>query len=914
MAQSTMIEPVRASVVNANLFKNVIPPPPAEEKLVSYLRIRPIPVAQESPFHVCQDKRLMARPPKESKAYKNLKDGETGVRSYLFNHIFDEKCSQEEFYAGTALPLVHRAIKGESSLLFAYGTTNSGKSFTMRGTSDHHGIIPRALNDIFAFLGDRVTSTPMYKPGRFAEADALFDSSLKKEKGLSKFIMENSLRTAKNTETYSSFLSLSKSITESFASQDEILSQDLKDQKFDVWVSYLEFYMDNLRDLLAIGEEGKKAEQLLLCSDSNDNYYVKGLRHIQVSNVNEAYKCLIYAWDSIHKAATLLNQDSSRSHSIFTITLIAYDTSSSSSSGRCPIVSNLSFCDLAGSERGNRTNNTGDRLKEAAKINNSLMVLKQCVNALRVNQKSDARPQVVPFRNSPLTKFFKSYFNGSGFATMIININPSKEYYDETLISLQFSVDASDLTVPPKETRLRLKNSICRLTQSRLTQQWLESGQNWSSFAPVSTRDTTSLMENTETDETEDSESCEYKSQLEQTLLENINPDVIDLLAEHIEEINDKFEKDKIVWEMQIRKDVADKLQKIHLDQINDKDEEIAELKKQREADIAKIEDWYKKRCANLKRELQVKTEECAKSNETNETLESQVIPLKNEIASLKQTNNQLQEENEKLLHSAAAHDNEKEKLNQQVSEMQHEMGHLESMLSECQNENEKLKKEMSKLSETYEKQILQLKEQSQTLTLSKKESSNQVQLLCDKIKSLESTIEKHVQTISILEKQISASKVDSATSDIDSAEEIASAPESNTISSLVPMSAEDSFKINVEAKETRKRKQQQQQQPVIEARRDLNVDAYLNALRKNEIEATPAPKTKRKKTKPVEKDDDDDEDKDAKDPDATLISEDESSDDEDELGLQSRSTRSTRTGSSRVTRSRALKVSHCPS
>lgn len=113
--QSTFIEPVRASTLNTNLFKNVIPPPAKDEKLASYLRIRPVEGLVDSPFTV-KGQYLHAKPPKTSKAYKALKDGETGERRYHFSHIFTEDATQEEFYLGTAERLVQRSLKGESSL------------------------------------------------------------------------------------------------------------------------------------------------------------------------------------------------------------------------------------------------------------------------------------------------------------------------------------------------------------------------------------------------------------------------------------------------------------------------------------------------------------------------------------------------------------------------------------------------------------------------------------------------------------------------------------------------------------------------------------------------------------------------------------------------------------------------------
>ena len=115
-------------------------------------------------------------------------------------------------------------------------------------------------------------------------------------------------------------------------------------------------------------------------------FYVKGCRKVCVGSPQEAYETLIYGWDNLHRASTVLNKDSSRSHCIYSISLVAFEERGILRP--IPVtVSHLSFCDLAGSERGDRTQNTGQRIKEAGKINSSLMSLSRCISALRYNQK-----------------------------------------------------------------------------------------------------------------------------------------------------------------------------------------------------------------------------------------------------------------------------------------------------------------------------------------------------------------------------------------------------------------------------------------------------------------------------------------------------------------------------------------------
>ncbi len=128
--------------------------------------------------------------------------------------------------------------------------------------------------------------------------------------------------------------------------------------------------------------------------------------------------------------------------------------------------SRLALCDLAGSERCAKTQNKGDRLKEAGNINTSLLSLGKCINALRNNHQARYTiffsllifvffsfslsfkllfcpfRQHVPFRESKLTHYLQGYFTGRGKACMIVNINQCASMYDETLNVLKFSAVA----------------------------------------------------------------------------------------------------------------------------------------------------------------------------------------------------------------------------------------------------------------------------------------------------------------------------------------------------------------------------------------------------------------------------------------------------------------------------------------
>ena len=105
-------------------------------------------------------------------------------------------------------------------------------------------------------------------------------------------------------------------------------------------------------------------------------------------------------------------------------------------------VSQLSLIDLAGSERTSRTKAAGLRIKEAGNINNTLMMLRSCIEILRENQLTNSN-RMVPYRGSKITHYLKNYFDGDGKVKMVICVNPLASDYDETLVSCCFVMKLS---------------------------------------------------------------------------------------------------------------------------------------------------------------------------------------------------------------------------------------------------------------------------------------------------------------------------------------------------------------------------------------------------------------------------------------------------------------------------------------
>ena len=176
--------------------------------------------------------------------------------------------------------------------------------------------------------------------------------------------------------------------------------------------------------------------------DSNKNMFVHGITELEVKSVEEALNAFHLGQKRKRMGHTILNAESSRSHSVFSIRLVQAPVDQLGEyivQDREKItVSQLSLVDLAGSERTNRTKNTGQRLREAGNINNSLMTLRNCLEILRENNMAGLSKKV-PYRDSKLTHLFKNFFDGEGNVKMIVCINPRSEDYDETAQVMKFA-------------------------------------------------------------------------------------------------------------------------------------------------------------------------------------------------------------------------------------------------------------------------------------------------------------------------------------------------------------------------------------------------------------------------------------------------------------------------------------------
>ncbi|XP_040831665.1 kinesin-like protein KIF20B isoform X2 [Ochotona curzoniae] len=419
------------------------------------LRIRPFTQSEkehesEGCVQILDSHSVLLKEPQSILGHLSEKSSGLMAQKFSFSKVFGPETTQKEFFHGCIMQPVRDLLKGQSRLIFTYGLTNSGKTYTFRGTEENIGILPRTLNVLFANLQEKLYAKMNIKPNRSREYLRLSPTQ-EKEEVINKSALLRQIKEvvtlSDNDDTLHGSFTNSMNIPELEESLKdcEPSSLNMDNIKFSVWVSFFEIYNECIYDLFApVSSKFQKRKMLRLSQDVKGYSFIKDLQWIQVSDSKEAYKLLKLGIKHQSVAFTKLNNASSRSHSIFTIRILHIEVSEMP---RVIGVSELSLCDLAGSERSMKTQNEGERLRETGNINTSLLTLGKCINVLKNSEKSKFQ-QHVPFRESKLTHYFQSFFNGKGKICMIVNISQCCFAYDETLNVLKFSAIAQKVYVP----------------------------------------------------------------------------------------------------------------------------------------------------------------------------------------------------------------------------------------------------------------------------------------------------------------------------------------------------------------------------------------------------------------------------------------------------------------------------------
>eukprot|EP00760_Papus_ankaliazontas_P031449 PhM_4_TR528/c0_g2_i1/m.106191/K17914/KIF13; kinesin family member 13 len=307
----------------------------------------------------------------------------------------EAEASQNEMYSLVGVPILQASWAGFNGCVFAYGQTNSGKTYTMMGTKREPGIIPRLCRQLFERLEEQ--------------------AELEQNRG-------------KSTSTT-------------------------------VHVTYMEIYNEQVKDLLRPKPKAAPRFQSRFDTHSDHDYqtlkvrqhplhgpFVEGITRTEVRSWLECVKVLRTGNENRAQAATGMNDHSSRSHAIFQVVVTHTEAFGAKCRGKNMTnhkVSKLNLVDLAGSERLDKTGVSGKHLAEATAINQSLSTLRKVVDALihntRAKQTTGAKAVVVPYRESLLTVILADNFGGNSKTIMIATVSPAASSLAETESTLRYA-------------------------------------------------------------------------------------------------------------------------------------------------------------------------------------------------------------------------------------------------------------------------------------------------------------------------------------------------------------------------------------------------------------------------------------------------------------------------------------------
>ncbi|KAJ2771978.1 hypothetical protein IWQ56_001571, partial [Coemansia nantahalensis] len=213
---------------------------------------------------------------------------------------------------------------------------------------------------------------------------------------------------------------------------------------FHVEVSYLEIYNERVRDLLNPLSPGAGGGGLRVREHPSLGPYVEDLTKAAVSSFDQVLEHMVQGNRARTVAATNMNAASSRSHAVFALVVTRRTHSAEAPEQATERVSRISLVDLAGSERASATRATGVRLREGARINQSLAALGKVISALAAQEKRGKGPPplpaqqpFVPYRDSVLTWLLKDSLGGNSRTFMIATVSPAD--YGETLSTLRYA-------------------------------------------------------------------------------------------------------------------------------------------------------------------------------------------------------------------------------------------------------------------------------------------------------------------------------------------------------------------------------------------------------------------------------------------------------------------------------------------
>lgn len=406
-----------------------------------------------------------------------------------------------------------------------------------------------------------------------------------------------------------------------------------QNMNFLVAVSYLEIYMEELRDLL------KPGNNRLELRERENGVCVPNLHSVLCKSVEDMLNVMNLGNKNRTTGFTNMNEHSSRSHAVFVIKIEMCEMDSTSVK-----VGVLNLVDLAGSERQSKTGATAERLKEASKINRALSSLGNVISAL-----AEKSPHV-PYRDSKLTRLLQDSLGGNSKTIMISCIGPSEYNYNETLTTLRYANRAKTIqnkpvmNEDPQDTKLReYQEEIARLKQLISDRQSKE--------RPVSRRKKSARVRKSLETSTAADESPEEEEEEEEEPIEN-NADVP---ASEIQAI-ESARNEALLREKEITSELATKLKELEGQLIRGGKnilDTYTERQMELETKLSEIAE-RKKREIEMQQQLELQEESTMEIRETFTSLQQEVelktrklkkcyakcISLKQEIQDTKEEHN----------------------------------------------------------------------------------------------------------------------------------------------------------------------------------------------------------------------------------------------------------------------------------
>ncbi|KAI9256630.1 P-loop containing nucleoside triphosphate hydrolase protein [Phascolomyces articulosus] len=357
---------------------------------------------------------------------------------FHFDQVFKPSCSQSDIFLTVGDKLVRHFVDGYNVTILAYGQTSSGKTYTMgtaqySGGVEHEGIVPRAVDLLFDLLASPSSARSTPPP-----SSQLPSSSLS--------FGRSRMRPPRSTAS---------SATTPPTTPPASITQQHQTRRHTVKVSFVEIYNEELIDLLNPALPSERPP-ITIREDVKGQIYWTGVKEMTVHNADDVMTYLQQGTLNRATGATDMNEKSSRSHAILSISLkqekwmprtkrggANHEDGTGITAGDWVITtSKFHFVDLAGSERLKRTAAEGDRRKEGININAGLSALGNVISVLGDPSKKHAH---IPYRDSKLTRLLQDSLGGNATTLMIACASPAEYNLPETINTLQYASRARNI-------------------------------------------------------------------------------------------------------------------------------------------------------------------------------------------------------------------------------------------------------------------------------------------------------------------------------------------------------------------------------------------------------------------------------------------------------------------------------------